>query len=34
LVLITLIGFGLGAAILRSGRHLSSRRHTSRAVKA
>jgi len=34
LVLITLVGFGVGAAVLRSGRHLSSRRHTGRAVKA
>jgi hypothetical protein len=34
LVLITLVGFGVGAAILRGGRHLSSRRHTDRAVKA
>jgi hypothetical protein len=34
LVLITLVGFGVGAAILRGGRRLSSRRHTDRAVKA
>jgi hypothetical protein len=34
LVLITLAGFGAGTAILRGGRHLSSRRHTDRAVEA
>jgi hypothetical protein len=34
LVLVTLVGLGVGAAILRGVRHLSSRRRTDRAVKA